>query len=78
MYDPESARDRILETFSRCDGNMRETAKDLGCHYATLLRLVKKDAVLSDAILKERSRLHDAGVIQRGFGPYQRSMIESA
>ena len=77
LYDPDGAREQILETFSECDGNMRESANKLGCHYHTLLRIIKKDQILSNGILKERARLRAAGVHQRGFGSYQREAIEA-
>ncbi len=76
LYDPEAAREHVLEVFSECNGNMRNTAKRLGCHYHTLLRLVKSDEELADAIVKERGRLHDAGIQQRGFGRYQRGALK--
>ena len=77
LYEPELARERILDAFSMCDGSMKATARALNCHYATLLRMVKKDPELATAIIRERGRLQDAGVKQKGFGPYQRHAIEN-
>jgi|FLLY01.1.fsa_nt_gi hypothetical protein len=76
LYEPDAARERILETFSQCGGSMKATADALGCHYATLLRLIKKDSELADGVLREREALHNAGIQQRGFGVYQREAIE--
>lgn len=72
LYDKEAARARIMDAFVECQGNMKLTAEKLGCHYHTLLRLAKKDQVLSIRIVEERDRLRDAGVHQRGFGQSHR------
>jgi hypothetical protein len=76
LYDPEAARDEIIEVFSECSGNMRQTAEELDCHYHTLLRLIKSDAALSEAVVSERTKMHSAGIQQRGFGQYQREAFE--
>tara|TARA_Y100000004_G_scaffold193825_2_gene257087 strand:+ start:132 stop:503 length:372 start_codon:yes stop_codon:yes gene_type:complete len=76
LYDKESTREHIIEVFSECDGNMRKSAEKLGCHYHTLLRIIKADDDLSRAIIKERERMHAAGIQQRGFGKYQRGSFE--
>ena len=78
MYDPDGARDRIVEAFSFSDGRMGECAISLGVSYATLLRLIKQDSTLAGEILKERERLSAAGVHQRGFGPSHRASIDAA
>lgn len=72
LYDKKAARERVMAMFTECDGNMKETAERLGVCYATLLRLMKKDAVLSASVVEERERLSNSGIQQRGFGASQR------
>jgi len=76
LYDPEGAREKIMEVFSECSGNMKQTAEKLDCHYHTLLRLIKADPDLSEAVVQERGRMHYIGIQQRGFGQYQRDAFE--
>jgi DNA-binding PucR family transcriptional regulator len=73
LYDKVAARRKVLSTFTKCEGNMKATAEVLGCHYHTLLRIIKKDTILSASIVEERERLSASGIQQRGFGESQRN-----